>query len=312
MTYGSPATEAAIPAYLESIRHGSPAPPDILEEFTRRYRRIGFSPLIRITQAQAHALQERLDALHGAGAFRVEAGMLHSEPSIATAVERLAEAGTRHITAVTLAPQYSPIILAGYHRAIDAAITATGREVHASVARAWHLEQRFVAALADRVSEALGSLPAASHDRMPIIFTAHSLPRSVVDRDPEYIVQLHDTVEAVAGLLGIGADRWQFAYQSAGHTPEEWLRPDVKELLPQLRANGHDAVLVVPVQFVSDHLEILYDIDVAAAGEAAAAGITLHRIAMLNTSPPFIDALAAVVRRELAAPAAPREPLAVD
>ena len=311
MTYGSPATEAEIPGYLQSIRRGQPASDDLIAEFTGRYQRIGFSPLVQITQAQGHALQEVLDTRHGRGSYRVEVGMLHSEPTIANAVHRLAGAGADHVIAITLAPQYSPIILAGYHRALSAAVSSEaehhGAQITADIAGAWHTEPSFISALAARVTEALAALPDATAESIPIIFTAHSLPRSVVDRDPDYIAQLHDTVDAIADRCGLRADRWQFAYQSAGHSPEEWLRPDVKELLPELRRTGIFEVLVVPVQFVSDHLEILYDIDVAAVEEASEAGITLRRIQLLNTSSMFIESLAAVVRREhnrVGAPAA--------
>jgi len=135
-------------------------------------------------------------------------------------------------------------------------------------------------------------------DHVPIVFTAHSLPRAVVDRDPGYIEQLHATAAAVATSLHLDAGRWQFAYQSAGHTPEEWLTPDVKDLFPAFRDHGITEVLVVPLQFLADHLEILYDIDIAAGEEAADAGITMHRIELPNTQPAFIRALAAVVERE--------------
>ncbi|HEV2895430.1 MAG TPA: ferrochelatase, partial [Actinomycetota bacterium] len=138
--------------------------------------------------------------------------------------------------------------------------------------------------------EALGRLDPA----VPVVFTAHSLPRAVVDRDPGYLDQIAETVDAVAERTGLDRGRWQFAYQSAGHSPEEWLKPDLKDLLPGLRDAGHEAVLVVPVQFLADHLEILYDIDVAAREEAEEAGLAFHRIELMNTSPSFIRALADV------------------
>jgi len=298
MTYGSPATDADIPQYLQSIRRGTPAPADLVAEFTRRYRRIGFSPLLRITQAQAHALQEQLDDRDGRDSYRVEVGMLHSDPSVATAIHRLAGAHVTTVIGITLAPQYSPTILAGYHRAVAAAVGAAGAGINATIAGAWHLEPGFVSSLAGLVEDALAGLGSHLRSTVPVIFTAHSLPRTVVERDPGYILQLQDTVAAIVSRVGLAPERWQFAYQSAGHTPEEWLRPDVTELLPGLCDAGYRDVLVVPVQFVSDHLEILYDIDVAAVEEAAAVGITMHRIRLPNTSAAFIEALAAVVHRE--------------
>ncbi len=174
-----------------------------------------------------------------------------------------------------------------------------------TVAGAWHLEPTFLDALATRVIEALDRFPAEERDRVGVVLTAHSLPKSVVDREPYYIEQLMETVRAVAGRAGIAEGTWSFAYQSAGHTPEEWLKPDLKDILPGLKAAGRRHVLVVPVQFLADHLEILYDIDVAAREEAEAAGLEFHRIEVPNTMPQFIRALASVVHRELAALASP-------
>jgi protoporphyrin/coproporphyrin ferrochelatase len=300
MTFGSAVTSADVPAYLASVRGGRAVPEEVVAEFRRRYDRIGRSPLIEITLRQAEGLQRELDRRHTRGAFRVAAGMLHSEPRVPGALEGFIEQGIRRIIAIVLAPQYSQLILAGYQRAIDAA-----RERHPqldlSVAGAWHLLPAWIDSLAERVQEALDELPGDTARRIPIIFTAHSLPRVVVDRDPAYIEQLKDTARAVAERCNLAAERWRFAYQSAGHTPEEWLTPDVKDLLPALRTEGVEAVLIVPLQFLADHLEILYDIDVAAHEEATANGIRMHRIALPNTSPTFIGALAEVVARELGA-----------
>ena len=223
--------------------------------------------------------------------------MLHSKPSLTGALDALAGGGTQRMIVIALAPQYSPIILAGYEREV-AAWRAGHPAIDVRIAGAWHLMPDWIDALGERVEEALASLEPEIRSRIPIIFTAHSLPRPVVDRDPGYIVQLHETAEAVASRLGLGDDRWSFAYQSAGHTPEEWLTPDVKDLFPGLSSQGITEILVVPLQFLADHLEILYDIDIAAGEEATEAGITMHRIELPNTQPAFIRALAAVVERE--------------
>ncbi len=198
---------------------------------------------------------------------------------------------------IALAPQYSPIILAGYERTV-AAWRAAHPDIDVHIAGAWHLMPEWIAALAERVEEALAALDPAVRSTIPIIFTAHSLPRPVVDRDPGYITQLRDTATAIAARLDLDNERWSFAYQSAGHTPEEWLTPDVKDLFPGFRDQGVTEILIVPLQFLADHLEILYDIDIAAGEEANEAGITMHRIALPNTQPMFIRALAAVVERE--------------
>ena len=305
MTYGSAATAGEVPAYLASVRGGRPAEPALVEEFQRRYRLIGFSPLARITQAQGQALQEMLDAEQGRGAYRVEVAMLHSEPGIDAVFQRLASAGVKRVVGIVLSPQWSPIIMGGYTRSVDAAKLHLGEGAEVVVAGPWHLLPEFIEALSERVSEALARFPVQQRERVPVILTAHSLPQPVVDRDPEYLEQLMATVHAVVGRSKLERGRWQFAYQSAGHSPEEWLKPDLKDLFPGLRASGHREVLIVPVQFLADHLEILYDIDVAAREEAEEAGLEFHRIELMNTSPTFIRALAAVVARE-PQPAAPR------
>ncbi|HET7768057.1 MAG TPA: ferrochelatase [Chloroflexota bacterium] len=300
MTFGSPATLDDLPAYLSSVRGGRPVGEDVLAEFRRRYVIIGGSPLLRITQAQAAAVEGRLNEEACAGErYVVGVGMRHAPPLIADALAGLAAQGVKRVAALTMSPQYSPIIMGGYHRAVDAARDRVpGVEV--SVAGAWHQHDGFLDALAERVREALGRLPEEVRDTAPVILTAHSLPKAVVDREPQYLEQLQETVRAIVERVGLADGRWQFAYQSAGHTPEEWLTPDFKDLLPGLAAQGHKHVLFVPTQFLADHLEILYDIDVAAREQAEAHGIAFHRIESLNVSPTFIDALADVARDELA------------
>jgi protoporphyrin/coproporphyrin ferrochelatase len=294
MTFGSAQTADEVPAYLRSVRHGGDPDPVVVAEFKRRYQLVGWSPLVKITQEQGEALQRLLD--EGGGRYVVAVGMLHSEPTVAEGVRALAERGARSLIGIVLSPQYSPIIMGGYNRALTAACNLYLPGVEVRVAGPWHTMPSFVEELAGRVTEALARLP--DSDRVPIIFTAHSLPKPVVDRDRGYIDQLMETIGLVADCAGLPRDRWQFAYQSAGHTPEEWLKPDLKDLLPGIRDAGHDAVLVVPVQFLADHLEILYDIDVAARAEAEEAGLRFYRIELPNTSPVFIRALAEVVRRE--------------
>jgi ferrochelatase len=296
-TFGSAVTSDDVAAYMSSVRGGREASPELIDEFRRRYDLIGRSPLIDITHEQTRALQAQLDNDMGAGEAMVAPGMLHSEPSLAGALESVHADGARRIIVVVLAPQYSPIILAGYERAV-AAWSAAHPDTDVHIAGAWHLIPEWISALAERVTEALDRLDPSVRDTIPIIFTAHSLPRPVVDRDPGYITQLHDTATSVACALDLDASRWSFAYQSAGHTPEEWLTPDVKDLFPGFRDAGVTEVLIVPLQFLADHLEILYDIDIAAQEEATEARITMHRIALPNTQPAFIRALAAVVERE--------------
>ena len=303
MTFGSAQTADEVPAYLRSVRGGADPDPAVVAEFQRRYEIVGWSPLVRITLEQGEALQHALDEDHGAGSFEVAVGMLHSEPRIADATRSLAAAGVAGLVGIVLSPQYSPVIMGGYDRALRAAAERDLPGVEVRVAGPWHTATSFVDELAGRVGQALARVP--DPDGVPIVFTAHSLPRAVVDRDRAYIDQLMETVELVADRAGLARERWRFAYQSAGHTPEEWLKPDLKDLLPGLAEAGHRDVLVVPVQFLADHLEILYDIDVAARHEAEDAGLRFHRIDLPNTSPVFIRALAEVVEREAGAVSTP-------
>ena len=297
MSFGSAATIDDVPAYLERIR-GAPAPPEVVEEMQRRYRVIGGSPLTRITGEQAQALEARLNE-NEPGAYRVAVGMRNAPPFIAEALEELAAGGVRRTVCLILSPQYSPIIMGGYLNAVEAAKASLPDGSDLRVAGSWHTLPLFIDALARRVTQALERLPPEERDRVPVLMTAHSMPKAVVDREPGYIAMLEETARLAAERCGLAEDRWRLAYQSAGHQPVEWLKPDIKDLFPGLHDAGHDRVLIVPVQFLSDHLEVLYDIDVAAAEQATEAGLALSRIETFNAWPPFIDALAVVVAREV-------------
>jgi ferrochelatase len=301
LTFGSAVTSADVPAYLRSVRGGREPSAELVGEFSRRFDIIGRSPLIDITLEQAAALQRRLNGNDGEPTFVVSAGMLHSQPWITDSLRGLVDDAATRVVAIVLAPQYSPLILTGYERTLTAAVAEVAPALPVRLAGAWHTTASWVASLSNRVDEALRRFDAAERDRVAIVFTAHSLPRPVVERDPGYMVQVEETIAAVAERVGLTEDRWVFAFQSAGHTPEEWLKPDLTDVLPGIRDSGASDVLVVPVQFVTDHLETLYDIDVAAAEQARSAQLSFHRIAMPNTDPQFIDALAEVVHREMAA-----------
>ncbi len=299
MTYGAASSPETVPEYLNSVYRGR-APQNVIEEFQRRYRLVGGSPLVEITRQQAAALADLLNSESAPGEeYHVEAGMQHTPPFIEEGLRKLAEAGCEKIVAMVLSPQYSPIIMGGYGRKLDAARHVLPEDVQITVAGTWHTMPSFIDALVLRVREALDQLPSDEREDVPVILTAHSLPESVVQREPHYIEQLQETVRLVAEGVPLKPGQWQFAYQSAGHSPEPWLTPDMKDLLPGLAEDGHKHVLMVPVQFLADHLETLYDIDVAARAEADEVGIGFYRIEMFNTRPAFIAVLAEVVHREL-------------
>lgn len=280
MTYGAPAGDEDVAAYLGRVRGREPAP-ELVTEMRRRYGLIGGSPLVEITRAQAEALERALGV-----DYRVRAGMRFSEPTIEAEVGALLVDGVTRIVGVPMSPQWSDRLMTGYERAV-----ADSSSVPFAIARSWWCAPPFVAAIADAVRESLAELAGASP---AIVLTAHSLPRRVFEAEPGYVDELGQTARAVAEAADL--ERWSFAYQSAGHTAEEWLRPDLVDLFPSLAAEGVTDVLVVPVQFLADHLEVLYDLDIAAAAQAREAGLRYHRIAMPNTRPDFIRALAAIVR----------------
>ena len=303
MTYGSPASPEDMPRYLAAVRGGREPAPDLVAEFRRRYEAIGGSPLIRITAAQAPALQTEL-ARRGIDA-RATIGMRFSEPTIAAGLVELANAGCRTVVGIVMSPQHSDLLMSGYSRALaEAAEGLAGPAVEYRIAPAWYREPAFLDAVAQRVTEALARLAPAERDQTPVLLTAHSLPRRVADAEPGYLRQLRETAELVAARSGLAGDRWHFCWQSAGHEPGEWMRPDFADLIPQLRSAGHAGVVVAPIQFLADHLEVLYDIDIGARQQAESAGMRFARIESLNVMPRFIGGLADVAIAQAAAPRA--------
>jgi protoporphyrin/coproporphyrin ferrochelatase len=281
MAYGSPTTADDVPAYLADIREGRPVSDEAVEELTERYRRIGGrSPLDEITEAQRAGLEREL-------ALPVFVGMKHWRPRIAEAVDAALAKGADTIVGLVLAPHYSRLSIAGYRERLEKALQGRAELVFVE---SWHDHELFLEALAERVRGFDGH----------VVFTAHSLPERILrDGDP-YRDQLLETSRLVAERAGIAA--WSFAFQSASSTGEPWLGPDILEELDRLAANGVRRVLVCPVGFVSDHLEILWDLDVEARERAAELGLELDRIKSLNDDPAFLRALAALVRETLAVP----------
>ncbi len=296
MTYGSPSSLDDVERYLTAVRGGREPDPELLVEFRRRYEVIGGSPLIARTEAQAAALERRLG-----GPWIVRAAMRFSEPSIESALRELAGLGVRGVVAIILSPQFSPLLMGGYTRAIDAAREALGSAAPAvTVADAWYREPALVEALATRIRTGLDELGSAPGREVPVLLTAHSLPRRVAEGEPDYLAQLADSARLVADAADLAPERWTFCWQSAGHEPGEWMAPDFADLMPELAGRGHDRVLVAPIQFLADHLEILYDVDIGAREQAESAGLRFARIASLNDDPQLTEAFAAIVERTAA------------
>ena len=295
MAYGTPAGLDDVENYYTDIRRGRPPPPELLEELTNRYRAIGGrSPLLEITKAQARSLQERLD-------IPTFVGQKHAAPFIADAVARMAAEGVDDAIGLVLAPHYSAMSVGDYERRARAAAEESGWTGRLRMVASWHLEPGYVEFLARAVTQSLDALGADARRNSVVLFTAHSLPEKILQKNDPYPDQLRETGAAVAERAGVV--RWEIGWQSAGRTEVPWLGPDILEILPKLAADGTRGVVVCPCGFVADHLEVLYDLDIEAKSAASELGIQLERTASPNDDPDFLDALATVVRRAFTAAA---------
>ena len=288
MAYGSPSRPEDIPAYFADIRGGRPASREAVEELTERYRRIGGgSPLNEITERQRAALERELGV-------PVYVGMKHWKPRIAEAAERALAGRPERVVGLVLAPHFSQMSVGGYKRQLEEALAGRAELVFID---SYHTFEPFIELLADRVAGRL-----ASREDAHVVFTAHSLPeRILADGDP-YRKQLLETSRLVAKKAGV--EGWSFAFQSESPTGEPWLGPDILDEVERLHGEGVRKVLVAPIGFVADHLEIYWDIDVEAREKAAELGLELDRTESLNDDPAFIRVLASVVTQEQAFPPA--------
>ena len=285
MAYGSPERVADVPAYYADIRGGRPISPENLDDLVARYRALGIedaNPLNAITEATRAALEEELG-------LPVFTGMKHWDPRIVGAVDAALAAGARRLVGLVLAPHYSRLSIAGYRRLLDEAVAGRASVIFVE---SWHDDPGLIAFLADRIRDT------DAH----VVFTAHSLPARILDDGDPYQDQLLETARLVAGSAGI--EDWSFSFQSESPTGEPWLGPDILDHLEDLAGRGVNDVLVCPVGFVSDHLEIRFDIDTEAQEKARELGLRLDRIEMPNDDPRFVHALAEIVRGALAAVAA--------
>ena len=292
MAYGTPERLGDLEAYYTDIRRGRPPTEEQLADLRRRYDAIGgLSPLAARTRAQAAGLQRVLDERAGAGEWKVELGLKHASPSIEAGVEALASAGVHDFVSLVLAPHYSALSVGQYlERAADAAGHLKVRDV-----TAWWDRPALITLLAERVRAAIAELPDGVTNP-EVLVTAHSLPVRALSIDhPTYEDQLRSTGERIAAEAGLSS--WRIAWQSAGRTPEPWIGPDLLEVIRSLPAQGHDGVVVCPAGFTSDHLEVLYDVDIEAAGVAADVGLPLTRTASLNDDERFLGLLADLVLR---------------
>lgn len=287
MAYGTPATPEDVEPYYTHIRRGRPPTPEQLSELAARYAAIGgISPLARRTRAQLDAIAAALDA-DEPGTFVLRLGQKHATPFIEDGVAALAADGVERLVGLVLAPHYSGFSVGQYHERAAAAAATAGLP-YAGI-DSWSLEPAFVAHQAAAVRDRLTVLP----ERTKVVFTAHSLPERVLVGDP-YPDELRASAEVIAARAGLGRwATWSLGWQSAGRTPEPWRGPDILDIIRELAATGRaDGILVVPQGFTSDHLEVVYDLDIEAAAVADEVGLAFARTEVVNDDPAVMGALA--------------------
>jgi ferrochelatase len=299
MAYGGPASLDEIPGYLADIRHGRPTPWAVLDEITENYRAIGgSSPLLEVSRRQVHALAAELG-----GDYCCYLGMRHWAPWIEDVVGQMVEDGIEDAVSVVLAPHFSALSVAKYQQKVADGLELFRGRIHFEQVASYHDAPGLVEAFVSRVDEGLARWPEEERARVHVVFSAHSLPQRVLASGDPYGEQCLETARLVADRAGLADGRWSWAYQSAGRTPEPWAGPDLGEHLAALAAEGVRDVISIPVGFVSDHVEILFDIDHRAAEIASGLGMRLERPPALNDDPVFIAALADVVRAKVQVPA---------
>ena len=288
LAHGAPERLEDLPAYLDLVRGGRPAPPELREELRRRYEAIGgSSPLTARTREQAQALQEKLAEL--GHAVRVYFGMRNWRPFIHDVMAEMKADGVERIVAICLAPQYSRASIGLYYRRVQEAKTSLGMQAEIVWTKSFHDHPLLIEAYAEKLAPLLPG--------RRVLFTAHSLPVRILEAGDPYDREARTTAALVARRLGL--EEWDFAYQSQGATEEAWLGPTVESVLDEYAARGVREVVLAPIGFVSDHLEILYDVDIYFRDYARERGVNLCRTDSLNASPTFIAALAEIARARL-------------
>lgn len=306
MAYGGPNSLDEVGPYLADIRGGRPTSDELLHEITDRYRQIGGrSPILELTRAQAAGIERALndgDASAAGVHYRAYVGMRHWHPYIGDVVEEMLADGVDEIVGVVMAPHYSRMSIGAYMGKLDKALAeqnATSIPVHKL--ESWNDESSFIEAIVKRIEQALLRFPEDIRADVPVLFTAHSLPARILESNDPYPQELQTSVRLVVEKLQPKDHRW--AFQSQGASAEPWLGPTVEETLQQLADEGHRNLLLVPIGFVCDHVEVLYDVDIEHRHQAEELGIRLERIEMLNDDPGLTDAVANAVRRAARQPA---------
>ena len=289
MAYGGPDKLEDVEPYLMDVRGYRPTSQEVIHEVRERYREIGGrSPILEQTQAQANALESALN-INGSE-FKAFVGMRHWHPFIKDVVADMQVQGIEKAVGLVMAPHYSRMSIGAYIKKIE----ETDSPIVFSCIENWHLQTDYITALVNRVRIALRRFPEEVRVEVPVIFSAHSLPEKILEWNDPYPTQLRETVSAVMGKLG--SQPHEFAFQSAAISTIPWLGPDAGEVIEHYALEGKKDILLCPIGFVCEHVEILYDIDIVYQNLARSLGIHLERIEMLNTAPEMIAGLARLIR----------------
>jgi protoporphyrin/coproporphyrin ferrochelatase len=292
LAHGSPETPADVPAFINFITGGRPVPDAVIEEVRHRYTVIGKSPLTEITLAQGAALEQETG-------LRVYVGMRNWKPFIADAVRQMMDDGVKNVLALCLAPQNSSTSVGLYRKALMAEMRP---EISVQFVESWHDHSLLVRAFAEKLEPAWRAANSAAGAAIPVIFTAHSVPSRTIQAGDPYEEQVKETARLVGlNTPGLPPELRYFAFQSQGMSGGPWLGPTVESAILDLKKRGHRGVLIAPIGFVCDHVEVLYDVDIGFRKFADEQGMQFWRTESLNASPTFIAALAALAAERLAA-----------
>jgi ferrochelatase len=291
MAYGTPGNVERMQCYLADIRGGRPMSEEFIKEFQHRYELIGGSPLTRLTFAQAKKTSE---ALHQRGLdWPVYVGMRHWSPWIKDAVGQMYLHGIEECVAIVMAPHYSSLSIGRYQAKIDEAQQMYGTNIKFSLVNSWYEQPAFLQAVENHIRAGYEKFAPQDRDKVKLIFSAHSLPARLLKMGDPYDDQLQSNAKIIAERLG--KVDWMFSYQSAGHSAEPWLGPQIEEVVVELAQQGYRYALAAPIGFVCDHVEILYDLDIEARQLGLEHGLQLERIESMNTDPLFIQAIVEAV-----------------
>ena len=295
MAYGGPNSLDDLPGYLADIRSGRPTTQAVLKEMTHNYELIGGkSPILEISRLQALGLGKLLNAQ--GERYRVYLGMRHWSPWVEDTVRDMLRDGIKRAVGLVLAPHYSAMSIDLYHKRVQTALEMfNGQGVEFEYVKSYNTAPKYIQALVNRVHEGFSRWSESERDGVHLVLSAHSLPVRVIKTGDPYQNQLWETARLVAKGAGLREDQWSWSYQSAGRSAEPWLGPQIEDYIKTLPEKGIKNVISIPIGFVSDHVEILFDIDIKAQKSAREVGIRLERPPALNDDPLFIETLAEVV-----------------